>query len=242
MSTATTIIHVQDRAPEAIERALEGLFARERRQRALRVEGTYEAVLERCVSPEVDATYRYLLLRPRATGWASLLELGLRAGGLDVELSLALDGATVITIFEYDEVVSGYRVIQRGAEVDRYLSDPTAFEGLVDGPDEPDSEPARLTPEEIEAVRGRPERFASLLPAGAPPDDFARVVLRPGWWDAHYPGAAASSDEDPVDEVDRARCIGLALELWAADEYPLAGELEDIPNAEAGPAIALDWA
>jgi hypothetical protein len=42
-----------------------------------------------------------------------------------------------------------------------------------------------------------------------------------------------------VDEVDRMRCIGLALELWGPSEYPFAQELEDIANKDAGPTIAL---
>jgi len=45
-----------------------------------------------------------------------------------------------------------------------------------------------------------------------------------------------------VDEVDRMRCIGLALELWGPSEYPLAQEPEEIPNQVAGPAIALAFA
>ena len=239
MSNAITIFHIQGQEPDAIERALSGIFTREGREPAPRVEGTYSAVLERAADPEVEATYRYLLLRPRPTGWTPLIELGLRADGLDVELSAALGGATVIAVFEYGAVVSGYRVTRAGAEVDRYLSEPVAFEGDALGSD---AETPALTAEEIEALRGRPERFAELLPAGTLPEEFARVVLRPGWWEERDGTAADDDEDDLVDEVDRARCIGLALELWSVDEYPLAGDLEDIPNHEAGPAIALGWA
>lgn len=248
MSTATTIIHLQGEAPEAIERALEAIFAREGRARALRVEGTYSAVLERATSPDLDVAYRYLLLRPRPTGWTPLLELGLRAEGLDIELSLALGGATMVAVFQYGEVVSGYRVIRQGVEIDRYLSDPTAFEGDDAGVVASGEARRPLSSEDIEAARGRPERFADLLPAETAPGAFAQVVLRPGWWeerdagDSDATGAADESGEvELVDEVDRARCIGLALELWATDDYPLAGDLEDVPNAVAGPAIALAW-
>jgi hypothetical protein len=239
MSVATTIINLKGQTAAAIEAALEAIFAAEGRSRAPRVEGTYSAVLEHVTNPEADTAYRYLLLRPRATGWTPLLELGLRAEGLDVELSRALGDGTVVSIVQYGEVVSGYRVIEAGAEVDRYLSDPTAFE---------DDEGAAISPEDIEATRGRPERFAGLLPDGTTAADFARVVLRPGWWeehDAESEGSGRSPEADDasdlVDEVDRARCIGLALELWAVDEYPLAGDLEDIPNAVAGSAVALAW-
>ncbi|HEX9038361.1 MAG TPA: hypothetical protein VF808_15370 [Ktedonobacterales bacterium] len=245
MSDATTIFHIYDRQVDDIERALGDIFAREGREQAPRVEGTYSAVLERVVDPDVEATYRYLLLRPRATGWTTLIELGLRAEGLEVELSRALGGASVIAIFTYGEVVAGYRVARAGAEVDRYLSDPTAFE---DAGAAPDADSTPLTDDEIEALRGRPERFADLLPPETPPDDFVRVVLRPGWWeerDAAASGVAMPAggghEDDLVDEVDRARCIGLALEVWAPDNYPLAGDLKDIANAEAGPAIALAW-
>lgn len=247
MSTATTIIHMNNQPPEAIEAALLAIFAAEGRTPAPRVEGTYSAVLERAASPDVDAAYRYLLLRPRSTGWTPLIELGLRADGLDVELSRALGGATVVSIFEYGDVVSGYRVIEHGAEVDRYLSDPTVFEDADSADLSPNADSQPLTADEIEAARGHPERFAGLLPAGAPPDEFARVVLRPGWWEerdaeaAGNPLAVDEADGDLVDEADRARCIGLALELWTNDAYPLAGDLEDVANADAGPAIALAW-
>jgi hypothetical protein len=42
-----------------------------------------------------------------------------------------------------------------------------------------------------------------------------------------------------VDEMDRMRCIALALELWGPSEYPFAQDVEDIPNRLAGPAIAI---
>jgi hypothetical protein len=248
MSTAITIFHVQDQKPEAIERALEKIFASEGRAPATRVEGTYSAVLERVTSPELDAPYRYLLLRTRPTNWTPLLELGLRAEGLDIELSRALDGATVIALFQFGEIISGYRVVRQGGEVDRYLSEPTAFEEEGSAAEEPLASVTELTTEEIEATRGRPERFADLLPDGTSAADFMRVVLRPGWWEEHDKGdqPAANTTDDAseaelVDEVDRLRCIGLALELWSADAYPLAGDLEDIPNSTTGPAIALAW-
>ncbi len=245
MSTATTIFHIQGQAPDAIEQALDAIFASEGRARAPRVEGTYSAVLERVASPELDAPYRYLLLRTRPTGWTPLLELGLRAEGLDIELSRRLGGATVVAVFQYGEIVSGYRVVRQGAEVDRYLSDPTAFEEEAGEIEETGAVAPALSTEEIEATRGRPDRFADLLPAGTSPEDFTRVVLRPGWWEERDAGESSAADEagegDLVDEVDRARCIGLALELWATDSYPLTDDLENLPNLEAGPAVALAW-
>jgi hypothetical protein len=102
-------------------------------------------------------------------------------------------------------------------------------------------------------LRGRPERFADLLPQGTTPADFTRVVLAPGWWERHDAGSDAapaptlSTDDDEdgedelVDELDRMRCIALALELWSPDEYPLTQDLEDLPNKLIGPAIALAW-
>lgn len=246
MSIATTLYHLRGQATEAIEQALAAIFAREDREPAPRVEGTYSAVLERATSPDVEATYRYLLLRPRPTGWTTLIELGLRAEGLDVELSQALGGAVIVAVFSVGGIVSGYRVVREGTEVDRYVSDPTAFE-------EPDRDAPALSADEIEALRGRPERFADLLPDGTTPGEFMRVVLAPGWWEerdaaggmggeeASEGGDTGDDEEELVDEEDRARCIGLALELWAADSYPLAGDLEDMPNNVAGPAIALGW-
>ena len=87
MSIASTILHIQGRAPEQIEATLTNIFTREERPSALRVEGSYTAVLARVDDPEFDAAYRYLLLRPHGAGaWAPLLELGQRTEGLDVEL------------------------------------------------------------------------------------------------------------------------------------------------------------
>jgi hypothetical protein len=242
MSIATTIFHIQGRSAEQVEAALDGVFTREERPRVLRVEGSYTAVLARVVDDAaLDAAYRYLLLRPHGAGaWTPLLELGSRTEGLDVELSRALDGATIFTVSQYGEVVSGYRVTRAGAEVDRYSSDPTAFDGAETG------EPAAELATDVEELRGRPERFADLLPAGTTPADFTRVVLAPGWWEAHDAGGATSDAEDGdadelVDELDRMRCIALALELWSSEEYPLTQELEDLPNKLIGPAIALAW-
>lgn len=248
MTIASVIFHIQNRSTEQVEAALDGVFAREERPQALRVEGSYTAVLARVDDAALDAAYRYLLLRPHGVGaWTPLLELGSRTEGLDIELSRALDGATIVTVYQYGEVVSGYRVTRAGAEVDRYSSDPTAFDGAQDdASDASDTEPVEA---DVEALRGRPERFADLLPAGTTAEDFARVVLAPGWWEAHDAGGETSdetgdetSDEDElVDELDRMRCIALAMELWSPDDYPLTQDLEDLPNKLVGPAIALAW-
>ncbi len=245
MSIASTILHIQGRSPEQIEAALASIFAREERPSALRVEGSYTAVLARVDDPELDGSYRYLLLRPHGAGdWAPLLELGQRTEGLDVELSRALDGATIFTVYQYGEMVSGYRVTREGVEVDRYCSDPTAFAGDAEGGE---AEDAAATPADVETMRGRPERFADLLPEGIAPEEFWRVELAPGWWERHDAGEPTSApdeddeDEELVDEVDRMRCIAIAMELWATDEYPLTEELEELSNKVVGPAIALAW-
>lgn len=244
MSTSITVIHLQGYQPAAVEDALAAIFAREERSCVLRIEGTYSAVLARATDPDLAAGYRYLILRRHASSmWTPLLELGNRTDGLDVELSRALDGAPVFTTFVYGDVVSGYRLARGSSLVDYYASDPTY---AADDTGEDDEAGAAI----IEDARGHPERFADLLPAGMAPEDFARVVLRPGWWEAHdvtavspsttVEGAEGEEEEDEiVDEADRMRCIGLALELWAPDDYPFAQEPEDIPNAVAGPAIAL---
>ena len=93
----------------------------------------------------------------------------------------------------------------------------------------------------VSASRGDPARFADLLPPDAPPEEFARVVLRPGWWEEHEPTGAETTDEEDelVDETDRMRCIGLALELWGPSEYPFSGELEDGPDKGRSPAVAV---
>ncbi|MEO7001210.1 MAG: hypothetical protein ABI068_05380 [Ktedonobacterales bacterium] len=278
MSNATTIFHIQGQAPEAVEGALDAIFAREERPRALRLEGTYTAVLARALDPDLVAGYRYLILRAHpASAWTPLLELGNRTEGLDVALSAALNGCVVFTLFVYGDTISGYRVARNGAEVDRYLSDPTYFAS------EEDEEEHRLPGiGAFEELRGRPERFAELLPAGTAPAAMAQVVLHPGWWEEHDAalptsaerlavvrgidstdhmndmtadttkaktssddaqdnddGAQDDDDEDLVDETDRMRCIALALELWGPSEYPFTQELEDIPNTQAGPALAL---
>lgn len=251
MSTERTVLHVYGQTPEAVERALGTVFANEERSSALRLEGTYSAVLRRATSPDLAAGYRYLILRPHAPSpWTPVLELGNRTVGLEVELSRLLGGAPVFSTFVYSDTVSGYRMARDGAEVDRYLSDPTFFLEAEDGGEEPHEvggpEHDTLTATE----RGHPERFADLLPAGTAPEDFWRVVLAPGWWEeregiaqAQQPAAGeagvADQEEDLVDEEDRMRCIGLALELWGPQEYPLAQEPEEIPDNVAGPAIAV---
>ncbi len=250
MTIASTIYHIQQRSDADIEAALDGLFAREERPQALRVEGSYSAVLARVNDPTFDAALRYLLLRPHGAGqWTPLLELGSGVDELDVELSKALSGATIITVFQFGEVVSGYRVVRAGAEVDSYMSDPTAFVGADESSDAGGAGSAGSFAIDVEAERGHPERFADLLPAGTSPEEFTRVVLSPGWWERHdagdtTPSPAESDDEEEemVDELDRMRCIALALELWSPDAYPLTEDLEDLPNKAIGPAIALAWA
>jgi hypothetical protein len=245
MSMATTVLHIRGHGPDEIVSALADILAGEGRAQTLRLQGTYAAVLARALDPALDAGYRYLILRPHAgSAWTPLLELGNRADGLDRALSAALDGAPVFSAFVYGDGVSGYGLARGGAEVDRYLSDPTYFTSAeMDEADEGAATGAPGIPEagDLEAVRGHPERFADLLPAGTRPEDFARVVLQPDWWEeyAAAPGAETEDEEDVVDEMDRMRCIGLALELWGPSEYPFAGELEDIANKDAGPAIAL---
>ncbi len=258
MTTATTVLHVYGHGPDEIERALEEIFAREERPRVLRLQGSYSAVLRRALAPELEASYRYLQLQPHAgSPWTPLLELGNRTEGLDRALSAALDGAPVFSSFVYGNAVSGYRMVRGGVEVDRYLSDPEDFASLQTDNTDPEEAPAAAEDStfdpatgEVEAVRGHPERFADLLPSGMLPADFARIVLEPGWWEQHFAaapmdvetqafGEESAEDDELVDEEDRMRCIGLALELWTPTEYPFAGELEDIANQEVGPAVAL---
>lgn len=255
MSTSIIVLHVQGQRPEVVEDTLTEIFSREERARVLRIEGTFSAVLARATDPGLEAGFRYLILRPHpSSSWTPVLELGNRTEGLDAELSKALGGCAVFTTFVYGDVVSGYRLARDGTDVDHYLSDPTAVAGDEDTDDVPP--PAAQELEDVEAVRGHPDRFADLLPAGTAPEDFARVVLWPGWWEQHDAGStqgdaddedaddgdADDGEEDVVDEADRMRCIGLALELWTPDEYPFAQEPEDIPNKVAGPAIAVAFA
>jgi hypothetical protein len=239
-----TVLHVRVHGPDEVEAALEAIFAAEQRLRALRVEGTYSAILARLTDSELAADYRYLVLRPHpAATWTPVLELGNRTIGLDVALSKALGGCDVFTAFAYGDDLSGYLCVRAGAEVDRYTSDPTYFADA--------DQPAQIPDHgDIEWERGHPERFADLLPEGTAPQEFAAVVLRPGWWEEHDDGAlergtgdaGQAQDEESVDETDRMRCIGLALELWGPAEYPFAQPAEEIPNAVAGPGIALAYA
>jgi hypothetical protein len=240
MTTATTVLHLRERTPEQIEEALAAIFAREGRAQTLRLQGTYSAVLGRLTDPAQEAPYRYLILpTPPDSPWTPLLELGNRADGLDRALSAELGGGAVFALFVYGEVVSGYRFVREGDEQDRYLSDPDEFAAMesVDGDDAP-------TAGDVSASRGDPSRFADLLPPDAPPEEFARIVLRPGWWEDHERGGQEEPDEDDdlVDETDRMRCIGLALELWGASEYPFASELEEGADKGRSPAVALAFA
>ena len=242
MSEVSAILHVYGHDADAVERALTDIFTGEGRSTALRLEGTFSAVLARVTDPDLDAAYRYLILRPHDTSrWTPVFELGNRTEGLDVELSRTLDGAPVFTVFEYGETVSGYRLARGGALVDHYISDPTWLED----DEEVASGAAPEPPPDLEALRGHPERFADLLPPDTAPEDFARVVLTPGWWEDYVAstGEATSggstADDEMVDERDRMRCIALALELWSPIEYPLTQDTDDIPNKDVGPGIAL---
>jgi hypothetical protein len=241
MTTATTALHLRERTPEHIEEALAAIFAREGRAQTLRLQGTYSAVLGRLTDPAQEAPYRYLILpTPPDSPWTPLLELGNRADGLDRALSTELGGCAVFALFVYGEVVSGYRFTRDGVEQDRYLSDPDEFAAMESS--EGDTIPVTG---DVEALRGDPARFADLLPPDAPPEEFARVVLRPGWWEdreRENQDDHQESDDDLVDETDRMRCIGLALELWGASEYPFAGELEDGLDKGRSPAVALAFA
>jgi hypothetical protein len=249
MSAAITILHIRDRSPLDVERALTAIFARGMSDARLRIEGTYSAVLARLTEPALDASYRYLIARPHpAAPWTPVLELGERADNLDIDLSRELNGCDVFTTTVYGQVFAGYHAARGGALLDQYSSDPTVSDGA--GTDTADSgEP--VVDGVTADLRGHPERFADLLPADTSPEDFARVVLRPGYWEqldlasggGDAPSAEEAEDgEEIVDEVDRMRCIALALELWGPEEYPFAGEPEDIPNATVGPAIALAFA
>jgi hypothetical protein len=249
MSAAITILHVRDHSPLDVERALAAIFAREGRDARLRIEGTYSAVLARLAASTLDASYRYLIARPHpAAPWTPVLELGERADGLDVELSRELNGCDVFTTTVYGQVFAGYRAARGGALLDQYSSDPTvAGDEATDIADSGEPDDDGVTAD----LRGHPERFADLLPADTSSEDFARVVLLPGYWEqmdhasgvGDEPSAEEAEDgEEIVDEVDRMRCIALALELWGPDEYPFADEPEDIPNATVGPAVALAFA
>ena len=254
MATSLTVVHVQGHSPSEVEQALEAIFVAENRPRLLRIEGTFSAVRIRLEAMAEEAAYRYLLFRPAAdSAWAPVLVLGNRIMELESRLSDQLHGCAVFTIFVYGDVISGYRMARGGVEVDRYTSDPGIF-----GPEIDDTQEAGNSPVDQEASyeleRGHPERFAELLPPGTSASDFSRVVLQPGWWQDHDLEAAADSGVQParepddeqgdelallVDEVDRMKCIGLALELYGPAEYPFSQELEDIPNRLVGPAIAL---
>jgi hypothetical protein len=246
MPDSITILHIQSHAPPEVEKALESAFAGEESQRRLRIEGTLSACLGRLTAVEDEASYRYLICRPpHDSSWTPVLEVGSRRTGLEVELSRLLGGCAVFTIFVYgdDEPTSGYRLARNGTYVDRYSSNPSS----LFAPPEAGSA-AEFT---YDGDRGHPDRFADLLPDDTSPEDFARIVLLPGWWEEHDraidrtpPAGGINYEErdeeleETVDETDRMRCIALALELWGPSEYPFARNAEDVPN-RAGPVIAL---
>jgi hypothetical protein len=57
MSETTTVLHVRGQTPDAVEAALEAIFAGEERARVLRVQGSYSAVLARATAPELETSY-----------------------------------------------------------------------------------------------------------------------------------------------------------------------------------------
>jgi hypothetical protein len=254
MAISLTAIHVHGHSPSEVEQALAAIFAAEERPRLLRLEGSFSAVHGRLEAMANEAGYRYLICRPAAgSAWTPVLELGNRTVELEGRLSDQLHGCAVFTIFVYGDVISGYRMARTGVEIDRYTSDPTIFGPGMDDTEEPASSP-KDQEASYELERGHPERFAELLPPGTSALDFSRVVLQPGWWQEQ--SLATSGDtgvqqaREPdneqgeelallVDEVDRMKCMGLALELYGPAEYPFSQDLEDIPNRLVGPAIAL---
>ena len=251
MSTVSTILHVYGHDADAVERALTNIFTGEGRQSALRLEGTFSAVLARITDPDLDAAYRYLVCRPHdVSRWTPVLELGNRTEGLDVELSRALDGAPVFTVFDYGETVSGYALARGGVQVDRYISDPTWLDSDNDDEGNAPASDSRPDPApDLESLRGHPERFADLLPPDTAPEDFVRIVLTPGWWEDYSastgviadarPPEESADDSDIVDERDRMRCMALALEVWSPTEYPLTEDLDELENKTVGPGIIL---
>ncbi|GEM_PF-915755 len=195
MSIATTIFHAKTHSIEAVERALETVFKAQNRPAVMRLEGTFSAVLARALDPNLAANYRYLICRPHPqSAWIPIIELGVRTVGLEERLSRALGGAAVFTIFVYGDGLSGYRLARNGVEVDRYTSDPTYLLDSADIPAEREGE-VRLEHPDQERERGRPERFADLLPEGTAPEDVWRVVLAPGWWEQHDAEVAAQAAE-----------------------------------------------
>jgi hypothetical protein len=263
MAISLTVVHVQGHGPSEVEQVLEAIFAAEERPRLLRIEGTFSAVRRRLDAMAEQAGYRYLICRPAdGSAWTPVLELGNRTIELEGRLSNQLNGCAVFTIFVYGDVISGYRMARAGVEIDRYTSDPTIFGPGIEDMEELGNSPAGQEAS-YELERGHPERFAELLPPGTSAADFSRVVLQPGWWqdqilpapaDLHDLEAAIGIDVqhamEPdtsqgdelallVDEVDRMKCIGLALELYGPTEYPFSQDLEDIPDRLVGPAIAL---
>ena len=269
MSIATTILHAQGQSPEAIERAFDAIFAREERAQVLRLEGSYSAVLARALDEHLAADARYLILHAHpSSDWTPIVELGSRIEGLDGALSKALGGCAIFTLYAYGDAVSGYWLTRQGIEVDRYASDPSYFDEDAGESDAVGEESQAERSVQIEALRGRPERFVDLLPQGTLPEDFSRIVLQPGWWEErmtsqddpdlivaandanarHIRGQFNVDDDieldeiDVVDETDRMRCIALALELWGPTDYPFTQELEDIPNKLLGPALLLAFA
>lgn len=249
MTTPTTVFHIAESDPQGVEATLTAIFADEDRPTVLRIEGTYSAVLARVTDPDLDAAYRYLILRPKENArWTTLLEVGNRTEGLDAELSRRLNGSPVFALYTYGEDLSGYRFTRGGVVVDQYVSDPEYAASLASNNDE-----AALTPTDSAEYPGHPERFADLLPAGTAPTEFKHVVLEPGYWEEQgSTGMSATrgdemptgddASDDEVDEIDRLRCIGLALEFWRPESYPFSEDVEDIANAEAGPAIVLAFA
>ena len=248
MTGTISVLHVRDRAPLDVEQALVAIFKNEGRESRMRLEGVYSAVLARLLEPSLDARYRYLLCRPHAASrWTPVLELGNRTDGLDVELSARLGSCDVVTTFVFGDVFSGYRVARAGALLDRYTSDPTYSDVEADAePGDESAAPPLATQSATAQLAGPPELFADLFPTGTTPEEFARVVLRPGYWErldeSLQESGETAEEDDYVDEVDRMRCIALALELWGPEEYPFSRDLDSIPSAVVGPVIALAFA
>lgn len=237
MNGTITVFHIRQQSPTDVEQALTTIFTAEECEARLRLEGSYASVLSRLTEPMLDASYRYLICRPHpASAWTPVLELGNRTNDLDLELSKTLGGCDVFTTYVFGDVLSGYRAARSGALIDQYTSDPTYYDNDVDTTED-GGEPVQAPRLEL---RGHPDVFANLLPSGTTPEDFTRVVLRPGYWE-RLDASDGTLDDDVVDEVDRMRCIGLALELWGPEDYPFTRELEDIPNNVVGPVIALAY-
>jgi hypothetical protein len=153
------------------------------------------------VEEETETGARRFLVGPALDGWVSILP----SADLPEQLATAQRiseelHAPVVVLNLHNGDVFYYWVFRNGDLVDQYDSNPDYF-----------GEPR--SPQELEAVRGHPARWAELLPAGSDPRDVEAILTQ-----------TFAADEQKQPDADQ-------LVLWGDEQFYDFARVLGIRNA-----------